>query len=255
MIQGNNLVLHRGAREVDVDELDRVPCPPPTDTWFPVKHSVVLDRVCQTLTGAGFGIEAMQLSLARDNQRFFGTLTLKNRLNDDACLAVGVRNSTDKSFPIGLVCGSRVFVCDNLAFSSEIVIARRHTKYGSDRFNEAVSQAVLGLNEYQVSAQQRIAQLQNWDVSPLEADSLLLKSFEAGLVSSRLLPAVIAAWRNPEHVEFQPRNGWSLLNAFTGVLKERQRKAPQEAALQTIQLQRLLSPPDVIDAVSTPVAE
>jgi len=252
MIQSNTLVLHRGAREVDVEVLDKVPCPPPTDTWFPIKHSVVLDRVCETLTGAGFGIEAMQLSLARDNQRFFGTLTLKNRLNDDACLAVGIRNSTDKSFPIGLVCGSRVFVCDNLSFSSEIVIARRHTKYGSDRFNEAVSKAVLGLHEYQVSAQQRIDQLQNWELSPLEADSLLLRSFETGIVSSRLLPAVIAAWRNPDHVEFQLRTGWSLLNAFTGVLKDRQRKAPQEAALQTIQLQRLLSPPDNVDAVSIP---
>ncbi len=231
MIQGN-LVLHRGAREVDVEELDRVPCPPPTDTWFPVKHSVVLDRVCQTLTGAGFGIESMQLSLARDNARFFGTLTLKNRLNNDACLAVGVRNSTDKSFPIGLVCGSRVFVCDNFAFSSEIVIARRHTQvWLRTRFNEAVSKAVLGLHEYQASAQQRIAQLQDWELSPLEADSLLLKSFETGIVSSRLLPAVIAAWRNPEHVEFQPRNGWILLNAFTGVLKEvgrnRHRKKPR----------------------------
>ena len=196
----------------------------------------------------------MQLSLARDNARFFGTLTLKNRLNDDACLAVGIRNSTDKSFPIGLVCGSRVFVCDNLAFSSEIVIARRHTKFGADRFNEAVSNAVLGLHEYQVSAQQRIAQLQNWGLSPLEADSLLLRSFETGIVSSRMLPAVIAAWRNPQHVEFQPRNGWSLLNAFTGVLKDRQKSSPQEAALQTIQLQRLLNPPDVIDVDSTAIA-
>ncbi len=251
MIQ-SNLVLHRGAREVDVEELDRVPCPPPTETWFPVKHSVVLDRVSETLTAAGFGIESMQLSLARDDARFFGTLTLKNRLNNDACLAVGIRNSTDKSFPIGLVCGSRVFVCDNLAFSSEIVIARRHTKFGADRFNEAVSNAVLGLHEYQVSAQQRIAQLQNWELSLLEADSLLLKSFETGIISSRMLPAVIAAWRNPDHIEFQPRTGWSLLNAYTGVLKDRQKSSPQEAALQTIQLQRLLSPPDVIDVVSTP---
>lgn len=252
MIQ-SRLMLHRGAREVDIEELDRVPCPPPTNTWFPVRHSVVLDRVCDTLTGAGFNIDSMQLSLARDNHRFFGTLTLKNRLNDDACLAVGVRNSTDKSFPIGLVCGSRVFVCDNLAFSSEIVVARKHTRFGEERFTEAVSQAVLGLREYQVSAQKRISQLQNWELSPLEADSLLLKSFEAGLVSSRLLPAVIDAWRNPEHTEFQPRTGWSLLNAYTGVLKGRQKTSPQEAALQTIQLQRLLSPPDVIDIESTPV--
>ena len=248
----NNLVLHRGAREVDIEELDRVPCPPPTETWFPVKHSVVLDRVSQTLTSAGFGIEAMQLSLARDNARFFGTLTLKNRLNDATCLAVGIRNSTDKSFPIGLVCGSRVFVCDNLAFSSEIVIARRHTRWGADRFNEAVSQAVLGLHEYQISAQQRIAQLQSWELSPLEAESLLLRSFEQGIVSSRVLPDVIKEWRNPRHPEFAGRNAFSLLNCFTEVLKERQKSNPQEAALQTIHLQRLLNPPDGIDVVSTP---
>ncbi len=252
MIQGN-LVLHRGAREVTLDELDAVPLPPSTSTYFPVSHGTVLNRVTETLTAAGFGIESMQLSLARDSARFFGTLTLKNKLSNDACLAVGVRNSTDKSFPIGLVCGSRVFVCDNLAFSSEIVIARRHTRFGADRFNEAVSNAVVGLHEYQVSAQQRIAQLQSWELSPLEADSLLLKSCETGTVSWRMLPAVIAAWRNPEHVEFQPRTGWSLLNAYTGVLKDRQKSSPQEAAMQTIQLQRLLSPPDVIDVDSTPV--
>jgi hypothetical protein len=111
----------------------------------------------------------------------------------------------------------------------------------------------VALHEYQVSAQQRIVQLQGWELSPLEADSLLLKSFETGIVSSRMLPAVIAAWRTPDHVEFQPRTGWSLLNAFTGVLKDRQKSSPQEAALQTIQLQWLLNPPDVIDVDSTPV--
>ena len=254
MIQ-SNLVLHRGAREVDVEELDRVSCPPPTETWFPIKHSVVLDRVCETMTGAGFGIEAMQLSLARDNQRFFGTFRLKTKVSDEVSLAVGIRNSTDKSFPIGLCMGTRCFVCDNLAFSSEVVIARRHTRFGEVRFNEAVSNAVLGLHDYQIATQQRITQLQAWELQPLEADSLLLRSFETGIVSSRLLPAVIAAWRKPEHVEFQPRTGWSLLNAFTGVLKDRQKSSPQEAALQTIQLQRLLNPPpDVIDVDSTAIA-
>ncbi|HEV3137946.1 MAG TPA: hypothetical protein VGZ26_08575 [Pirellulales bacterium] len=44
-----------------------------------------------------------------------------------------------------------------------------------------------------------------------------------------------------------------MLNCFTEILKERQKSNPQEAALQTIQLQRLLNPPsDVIDVDSTP---
>jgi hypothetical protein len=248
------LMNHRGAIEVDRKQLARIEAPPPTSTWYPIAHSVVLDRVCETLEGAGFGIDKMQLSVARDEQRFFGTLTLKNRLSNDACLAVGIRNSVDKSFPIGLVAGSRVFVCDNLAFSSEIVIARRHTRFGEVRFNEAVSKAVLGLHEYQIAAQQRITQLQSWELEPQEADSILLRSFESGIVSSRLLPDVIKEWRNPRHPEFRPRTAFSLLNCFTEILKERQKSNPQEAALQTISLQRLLDPgrQDVIDVPSTP---
>ena len=88
--------------------------------------------------------------------------------------------------------------------------------------------------------------------SSLEAGSLLLGSFETGIVQSRMPPAVIAAWLNRKRMELQPRNGWSDLNASTGVLMYRQKSSPQEAALQTIQLQRLLNPPDVIDIDSTP---
>jgi hypothetical protein len=40
---------------------------------------------------------------------------------------VGLRNSHDKSFPVGIAFGSRVFVCDNAAFIADHVIKRRHT--------------------------------------------------------------------------------------------------------------------------------
>ena len=252
MIQAT-LMNHRGAVEVDRNALQTIDAPPPTDTWFPLKHSVVLDRVCETLDGAGFGIDSMQLSVARNEQRFFGVLKLQNRVTNECSLAVGIRNSTDQSFPIGFCVGERTFVCDNLAFHSEIIVTRRHTKFGETRFGEAVSKAVLTLNDYQVQAADRVARLQHWELSQLEADSLLLRSFEQGIVSSRLLPDVIKAWRNPEYPEFEPRTGWSMLQAFTGCLKERQKARPQEAAKQTIDLQRLLAPPQNagnVDAVA-----
>ena len=45
-----------------------------------------------------------------------------------------------------------------------------------------------------------------------------------GLAAYRLLPVstlpkVIEQWRAPAHPEFQPRNTWSLFNAFTEALK------------------------------------
>jgi hypothetical protein len=248
------LMNHRGAVEVDRKALERIEAPPPTGTWYPIKHAVVLDRVCETLDAAGFAIAGMQLSVARSEQRFFGVLNLTTKVTNECSLAVGIRNSVDKSFPIGFCIGERVFVCDNLAFSSSTTIARRHTRFGETRFNEAVSKAVLGLHEYQQAAAVRVARLQQWELSPLEADSLLLRAFETDVISSRLLPAAINAWRNPPIEDFRPRTGWSLLNSFTGVLKDRQKSNPQEAAMQTIQLQRLLSPPDVIDVGSTAVA-
>ena len=61
MIQAT-LMNHRGAVELDRNGLQTIEAPPPTDTWFPLKHSVVLDRVCETLDGAGFGIDTMQLA-------------------------------------------------------------------------------------------------------------------------------------------------------------------------------------------------
>lgn len=236
-------VMHRGAVHITRDELARIDAPPATQTWFPLKHSTVLDRTCETLEGAGFGIDSMQLSVARADARFFGTLRLTNRITPDVSLAVGIRNSNDQSFPIGFCVGERTFVCDNLSFHSEIVISRRHTRFGETRFQEAMSRAVLGLHQFQASAAQRITALNDWELSDDQANSLILQSFEAGIVSNRLLPSVIRQWRQPPIEDFKPRTGWSLLNAFTSALKDRQETNPQQAALQTIRLQKLLAPP------------
>jgi hypothetical protein len=248
------LMNHRGALEIDREALARIEAPPPTDTWYPIKHAVVLDRVCETLAGAGFGIRGLQLSVARDNQRFFGVLNLAANVTNECSLAVGIRNSTDQSYPIGFAVGERVFVCDNLAFHSEIIISRRHTRFGELRFNSAVSQAVLGLHEYQRTAAERIGRLQQWELSAEEADAMILRAFEKGFVSTRTLPAVIKEWRQPSFPEHRARTGYALLQAFTFALKDRAKSSPQEFAATTIGLQRLLSPPDVIDATSTAVA-
>ena len=70
----------------------------------------------------------------RDGSRFFGTLDLASPLAERTSLCVGIRNSTDQSFPLGFVAGSRVFVCDNLAFRSELMVRRKHTLHGERDF-------------------------------------------------------------------------------------------------------------------------
>jgi hypothetical protein len=228
--------------EVTRDQLALIETPPPTSTWHPVKHVEVYDAVCETLKGAGYEIAKARLAVSHHGDRFFGTLDLATPITEGITLAVGIRNSQDKSFPIGFCAGQRVMVCANLAFTSEVVIARKHTRFGQERYIAALASAVAALPSYQASAAEWVHQLQAWEPSPQEADSIILRSYEQGLIGARILPDLIHEWRHPVHEAFRKPTGWSLFNAFTSVLRTRQETQPASAALTTIRLQKLLKP-------------
>src|SRR5205085_10420627 len=95
------LVLHCGAKEVSRAELAAVEAPPPTKTWFPIKHSDVLDAVLETVDQTGFGVERMRLALSRQGAQFFGALDLRSPIADGVSLAVGVRTASTRRFRLG----------------------------------------------------------------------------------------------------------------------------------------------------------
>lgn len=250
----STLMNHRGAREVSRTELVDIETPPPTKTWFPIPHQTVLDAVWSTLEGAGFQIRQSRLSLAYDDARFFATLDLATPINDGVSLAVGIRNSTDQSFPIGFCCGQRVFVCSNLAFTSEIVVSKKHTRFGQERYLEGLARAVGSLEQYRQSAAVWIQQLQAYELNDNAANSYLLQAYEQEIIGIRMLPQVIREWRQPSREEYRPRTAYALFNCFTDVLgRERQARYPAESALATMRLSRLLAPP--IDVTARPVEE
>jgi hypothetical protein len=108
----SNLMLHCGGKLVTLDELRAFKAPPPEGRWCPVAHGNVRDRVVETLRAAGYQIRKEQLAVAREGKRFFGVLDLTTPIAEgEVTLAVGIRNSVDKSFPLGFCAGSRVFIC------------------------------------------------------------------------------------------------------------------------------------------------
>jgi hypothetical protein len=232
----SNLILHRGARLVGLDELRAVKAPPAEGRWHPVAHGTVLQRVTETLAQAGYGVLKQSLALSRGDHRFFGTLDLSAPLAAGVSLAVGVRNSTDKSFPLGFCAGNRVTVCDNLAFRSELLVRKKHTLNGQRRFAEAIGNAVARLADFKRVEAERVRLLQTTEVSPELADSLILRAFERGIISTPALPLVLREWREPSFEEFRPRTAWSLLNAFTTALGDRAKADPHKFAVQTMRL-------------------
>jgi hypothetical protein len=69
-------------------------------------------------------------------------ITLQGRGIFEWTWAVGIRNSHDKTFPAGLVAGTKVFCCDNLAFSGEVQISRKHTRFAERDLTHLTARAV-----------------------------------------------------------------------------------------------------------------
>ena len=234
------LMTHCGAVQVQRDELDLIDAPPPTDTWFPVRHSDVINGVTKTLTAAGFQIAKQSFALSHGNHRMFSTMDLTVPLHTGVSLAIGIRNSTDKTFPLGFCAGNRVFVCDNLAFSAELLVKRKHTRFGQERFREAIVEAVTNLDQFRKAEANRINFMEHQEINDTAAESIILRSFERGLVPHTALHGVLNEWRQPSYDFGDLSTLWRLYNAFTTILADRAQRNPQRHAALTIDLKDLI---------------
>jgi hypothetical protein len=168
----------------------------------------------------GLKIKRERYALAREGARMFGILDLTGGdKGSEYGMAVGVRNSHDKSFPAALSLGTRVFVCDNLAFSGEVRLERKHTRFIMRDLPGLVTRAVGALVEMRGAQDRRIERYQGVRIMDDEAHDLVIRALDAGAVTTTAIPAVLSAWRKPLHEAFASRNAWSLFNAFTEVGK------------------------------------
>ena len=117
-------------------------------------------------------------------------------------------------FPAGLV-GSRVFVCDNLAFSGEIVLARRHTRWILRDLPRLVMDGVGQLAGRWHSQEERYARYREAAHFDPKAHDLVVRALDAGAVTATQVPEVLRQWRRPEYEAFRERTAWSLFNACT----------------------------------------
>jgi hypothetical protein len=78
-------------------------------------------------------------------------------------------------------------------------------------------------------------------VTTIERETRAPRYSENTQLESTELQKVCAEWEEPRHDEFRPRSAWSLLNAFTEILKPRS-IAPQALVAQTIRLSGLMLP-------------
>lgn len=216
----NGLMLHCGGHNATTEEVFAAPLPQATPTHTPVAHQFVVESVLELLADNGFTVNEQAHALSHEGMRYFGLFNVGNN-RDDFSQVVGVRNSNDKKFPVGLTMGSRVFVCDNLAFSGEVTLKRKHTSGIFNDIRSKMIDTISQLHDFFSNQEQRFDVYKNHFLTDKDAAELIFRACKYGAIPKSKLMDVYTEYLNPSHDEFADSNMWSLYNAFTEIHKQR----------------------------------
>lgn len=216
-----SLNLHSGGELVPYEQLREMETPEATDTHVPIPHHAVVDMVKYSLGFYGHEVFEEHHAVHHDGMRYFGLLSLRS---EDGKYAdtVGLRNSHDRKFPIGIGFGSRVFVCSNLAFIAEHVIKRKHTANAKRDLPGLVAQLIEPLADQRTQQQATIERYRNTELTSHLADHAIMEMYRTSVINVTRIADVYREWDQPSFEEFQDRpTAWRLFNAATYALEGR----------------------------------
>jgi hypothetical protein len=215
-----NLCLHCGAKPADRADVLSVETPSATSSWTPLPHGRLIETVEGALAASNLRVGSAAHSLTHDGARYFGLMEIVRYAEpDDYCWVLGLRNSHDKKFPAGVTAGAQVFVCDNLSFSGEVKLARKHTRFIARDLPLLVERSIGLLLTKWHGQSIRFAAYKQSEITDGLAHDLIIRSVDVGICSNRMIPEVLKWWRKPAYEEFRRRCVWSLFNSFTEALK------------------------------------
>ena len=229
----SELMLHRGGWSATLADLASVPVPEASESYVPVPYPRVIEEIKLHVPRFGLEVVKEEYGLARDGNQMFGVLSCRNgRPDQDYCLALGIRSSYDRSLSVSLVAGTRVFCCDNLAFSGEAKASRKHTVHVFRDLPDLIYRMLSQVSSMRERTDGEIAAMKVRELPTAHAHHLMVEAVKGNVVPASRLPKVIEAWEEPRHEDFKPRTAWSLFNAFTEVQKGSAPRAQMEGSLR-----------------------
>jgi hypothetical protein len=161
----------------------------------------------------GLHIEREQFAVQK--HKLFGTFDLSWQKMDEYGAAVGFRHANDKSMPIQIAVGARVFVCDNMSFLGELIHTRKHTaKLDLAReLDGAMYEYMRGYRKLldDISVQQETK------IEDRKGKQLIYDIFRQKIVPLKLFHPITESWGRA--VEEKNLTAWQLHNCCTEHIK------------------------------------
>jgi len=207
-----------GKNKATEAEVFQVPSVPFTKSFHPIHHRDILEAIKSGVAATGLEIVNREYVLANDGKKMFGVWDLSSG-SDELCWSIGIRNSMDKSMAVGITAGTRVFVCENLAFSGEFVAFRKHTS-GLD-YSEldymayrAMKQMVSNLTRFQAWHEG----LKGFSLTEQDAKLLLIE-----IMTNNVIPPSKFGRFNELYGKVYDQTLWGFHEVVTDVLRDSNR--------------------------------
>lgn len=219
------LVLHAGAEPIDYDGLRAIHTPEPTSSHHPLAHHDLVSMVEYALGYHGHEVTMREFGVTPDGARFFGVLTLRSDYGDYTDL-VGLANSHNKTLPVSVCFGSSTFVCDNTAFSSEVVVKRKHTPGSKRALPGIIAEIIEPLKEKRLAQHTQFERYRGTPLGDDRADQLIMAMFRRGIINCTRIPEVLEQWENPT-CDWGHKSVYRLFNGTTWSLKPKVAEKPR----------------------------
>ena len=220
-----SLIVHAGANCLTLDELKALPEPKRLGSAHaPVPHAYLVESIEVEAMERGYDVTKMDLALSRDQSTLFGVIDLvPPGVVDvtDRGTSIGFRNSTNSTLAIKIVAGAKVFVCDNLALSGDMIAMQRRNTTGLDMETE-LREAFQKFVQHASALDVKIATMQMTMITDIVAKTQIFDIFNSKVMPVHLFDDVSEFYFKPtdEMTDCTPRTQWGLHNAFTRAMKK-----------------------------------
>jgi hypothetical protein len=223
---------------VERKALEGVVMPEATRSYAPVGHHTFLNLVEDKLADVGFRFGSTEHGLTKNGARYFGIVQLLGGGvgNEQHAMVMSIRNSLDKAFAAMIGFGAHVFVCENLCFSAEQVVGRKHTTNIMRDLPGLVVSCVSQTKAMSHVQDQRFEVYQDQKLTDNKADSLIIEMLRRKVINTQRVEKVVNEWYEPE-TNHGPKRAWRLFNAATEALKG---SPIHEMPRRTIELQAIM---------------
>jgi len=213
------LISGIGTQRVTREDLALLPMPERTASFQPIRHSDFIANVEEALSFRHISIVQEDFAVSDDGMKMFSTLQV-NSDYEGVSFVIGCRNSNDKSFRLGMVCGYRVMVCSNLSFHGDFTpLSAKHTKMFN--LEEAVALGVDRTQRQWAPIREAIDRKRTLEISDDNARVALYKLFTAAKMPISLFRTVHNEYFGEQPIaEFAARTVWSLENSVTSAIKK-----------------------------------